>query len=246
MRAISRPELRTWHFLGLILLLQAGLTFLDATPRAQCAIGVIPAWLAFRLVSGPGDRRCGIVAFVTACVCIIEPLALTYQRFILADSLGLFMTAAALFLCMRVIDRSPRAIGYAALAPLFIILAASLRASQVPSLVLLCVFVLSLLFLVYRDYATGAILLVSLIICQTVFSGYAIENQGAPGYNAASGRFMLGPCCPSFRAMTCNPTSTRPGRRPFWMTKQRTDERGRMNCFSRAWRWIRFTERKQI
>ncbi len=240
MRAIARPEPRTWIFLGLILLLQAGLTFLDATPRylmgdsgsylwsvfhggpvdrswtypawflgpllalhsinlvvyVQCAIGVIPAWLAFRLVLGRGGRGCGIVAFATACVCVIEPLALTYQRFILPDNLGLVMTAAALFLCVRVIDRSPRAIALAALAPLFIILAASLRASQVPSLVLLCVFMLSLLFLVYRDYATGTILLVSFILCQTVFSGYAIENQGAPGYNAASGRFMLGAVLP--------------------------------------------------
>jgi len=240
MRARARSEARTWHFLGLILVLQAGLTFLDATPRylmgdsgsylwsvfhggpvdrswtypawflrpvlslhsvnlvvyVQCAIGVIPAWLAFRLVSGPGDRHCGIVAFVTACVCLIEPLALTYQRFILADSLGLAMAAAALFLCARVIDGVAGATVYAALAPLFIVLAASLRSSQVPSLALLCVFMLTLLFLFYRDYRRGAALLVSLVLCQAVFSHYAIQNQGAPGYNAASGRFMLAAVLP--------------------------------------------------
>jgi hypothetical protein len=226
--------------LGLILVVQAGLTFLDATPRylmgdsgsylwsmynggpwdrswtypawflrpligfhsvqlvvyVQIALGLIPAWLAFRLVSGPCGRGCGFVGVATAILCLIEPLALTYQRFILTDSLGLVMSAAALFLCVRVIDRSAGATAYAALAPPFMVLAASLRTAQVPSLAMLSLFLLILLFLVYRDYRSGAALLASLIVCQAVFSHYAIKNQGVPGYNAASGRFMLAAVLP--------------------------------------------------
>ena len=238
--AISRQHARTWLFLGAILLLQAGLTFLDATPRylfgdsgsylwsvfhggpvdrswtypawflrpllflhslnlvvyVQCALGVIPAWLAFGLVSRPDERNSDIVAFLTACVCVIEPLALTYQRFFLADSPGLVMAAAAVFFCVRVIDRSAGAPVYSALAPPFVVLAASLRSSQVPSLALLCAFMLILLFFFYRDYRSGAAMLVSLALCQFIFSQYAIKNQGTPGYNAASGRFMLGAVLP--------------------------------------------------
>jgi len=238
--AISRQQARTWLLLALILLIQGGLTSLDATPRycfgdsgsylwsayhggpvdrswtypawflrpilslrslnlivyVQCALGVVPAWLAFGLVSRRDGRRSDMVAFVTACAVLIEPLALTYQRFILADSLGLVMAAAALFLCVRVIDRSARAPIYAALAPPFMVLAASLRTSQVPSLALLCLFMLILLFFFYRDYRSGATLLVSLVLCQLVFSHYAIKNQGTPGYNAASGRFMLAAVLP--------------------------------------------------
>ena len=200
MNVYSHKSLYPALALALIVVFQAGLTFLDATPRyllgdsasylwsvyhggpfdrswtypawflrpilsmhslhlvvyVQCALGVIPAWLAFRLVSGRCGRHCGIVALVTASVCLIEPLALTYQRFILADSLGLVMAAAALFLFVRVIDRSAGAAAYAALAPPFIVLAASLRTSQVASLALLCVFMLTLLFLFYRDYRSGA------------------------------------------------------------------------------------------
>ena len=193
-RAMAQSEARTWQFLALILVLQAGLTFLDATPRylfgdsgsylwsvfhggpvdrswtypawflrpllflhslnlvvyVQCALGVIPAWLAFGLVSRPDERRSDIVAFLTACVCLIEPLALTYQRFFLADSPGLVMAAAAVFFCVRVIDRSAGAPVYSALAPPFMVLAASLRSSQVPSLALLCAFMLILLFFLSR------------------------------------------------------------------------------------------------
>lgn len=103
---LSEP--RTWHFLALIVGLQAGLILLDATPRylmgdsasylwsvyhggpfdrswtypawflrpilllhslnlvvyVQCALGVIPAWLAFGLVSRRDARRSDVVAFV--------------------------------------------------------------------------------------------------------------------------------------------------------------------------------------
>jgi hypothetical protein len=240
MRPMARPEARIWHYLGLILVLQAVLTFLDPTPRylfgdsgsylwsvfhdgpydrswtypawflrpllflhslnlvvyVQCALGVIPAWLAFGLASGRDGRRCDLVAFLTACVCLIEPLALSYQRFFLADGLGLVMASAAVFLCVRVIDRSARAPVYAALAPPFMVLAASLRSSQIPSLALLCALTLILLFFFYRDYRSGAAMLVSLVLCQVVFSQYAIKNQGTPGFNAASGRFQLAAVLP--------------------------------------------------
>jgi len=263
-------EGRTWHFLVFILVFQAGLTFLDATPRyligdsasylwsvhhggpfdrswtypawflrpllslhsinlvvyVQCAMGVIPAWLAFRLVSGPCERRCGIVAFVTASVCLIEPLLLTYQRFILADGLGLVTAAAALFSCVRVIDRYPRAAVYAALAPPFIVLAASLRTSQVPSLALLCVFMLTSLFLLNRDYRSGVALLVSLVLCQAVFSLYAIKNQGAPGYNAASGRFVLAAVLPIVSRDDVQPYID-PARTPAILDDKARDRRAR-------------------
>ena len=240
MRPIARSEARTWHFLGLILMLQAGLTLLDATPRyllgdsgsylwsvyhggptdrswtypawflrplltlhsldlvvyVQCALGVIPAWLAFGLVSSREGRRSNVVAFVAACAALIEPLALSYQRFFLADSLGLVMAAAAVFFCVRIIDRSAGSPVYAALAPPFMVLAASLRSSQIPSLALLCGLALILILFVNRDYRSGAAMLASLVLCQVIFSQYAIKNQGVPGYNAASGRFMLAAVLP--------------------------------------------------
>jgi hypothetical protein len=233
-------QAQTWHFLALILLLQAGLMLLDATPRylmgdsgsylwsvhhggpfdrswtypawflrplltlhsldlvvyVQCALGVIPAWLAFGLVSRRDGRRSDVVAFVAACTVLIEPLALSYQRFFLADSLGLVMVAAAVFSSVRVIDRSAKAPVYAALAPPFMVLAASLRSSQIPSLAFMCASMLTLLFFIYRDYRAGGALLVSLVLCQLVFSQYAIKNQGTPAYNAASGRFMLAAVLP--------------------------------------------------
>ena len=240
MRAMMRSNSRTWGFLGFLLVLQGGLTLLDATPRylmgdsasflwsvfhdgpfdrswtypawflrplltllslnlvvyVQCALGVIPAWLAFGLVSGRGGRRCDIVAFLTACLCLIEPLALSYQRFFLADGLGLVTAAAAVFFCVRVIDRSARAAVYAALAPPFMVLAASLRPSQVPSLALLCSLTLILIFLFRRDFWGGAAMVVSLALCQVAFSHYAIEYQGVRGYNAASGQFLLAAVMP--------------------------------------------------
>ena len=240
MNARSLPSIHLPYALGLILMLQAALTFLDPTPRylnedsasylwsvfaggpfdrswtypawflrplfllhsihpvvyVQCALGVIPAWLALRIVSGPSGRDCSLVALATAILCLIEPLALTYQRFILADSLGLVMAATALFLCVRVIDRSPRAPVYAVLAPPFIVLAASLRGSQIPSLALLCALVLILVFVFHRDYRSGAAMLASLVLCQAVFSHYALQHQGTAGYNASSGQFMLAAVLP--------------------------------------------------
>jgi hypothetical protein len=190
------PFDRSWTypawFLRPILLFHS----LNLVVYIQCAIGVIPAWLAFRLVSPCGDRRSDIVAFMAACAVLIEPLALSYQRFFLADGLGLVMTAAAIFFCVRMIDRSAKAPVYAALAPPFMVLAASLRSSQVPSLALLCAFVLVLMLFFYRDYRSTAAMLASLVLCQVIFSQYAIQNQGVPGYNAASGRFLLAAVVP--------------------------------------------------
>jgi hypothetical protein len=190
------PTDRSWTYAAWFLRPILSFHSLNTIVYVQCALGVIPAWLAFGLVSPGNHRRPNVIAFAAACAVLIEPLALTYQRFVLADSLGLVMAASAVFLCVRVIDRSAGATAYAALAPLFIVLAASLRTSQVPSLALLCVFMLALLFLFYRDYRRGAALLISLVVCQAVFSRYAIENQGAPGYNAASGRYLLGAVLP--------------------------------------------------
>ena len=230
---------RTWRFLGLILVVQLGLTLLDTTPRyllgdsasylwsvfrggpldrswtypawflrpiltlhsinlvvyVQCALAVIPAWLAFGLVSGP-CQRCRIVALLSACACLIEPLALTYQRFILTDGLGLIMAAAALFASVRLIDKNAGATVYAALTPLFLVLAASLRSSQIPSLALLCAFLLVLLFLIYRNYAAGVAFVGSLVLCHALFFHYAIERQNAWGYNAKAGQFLLAAVLP--------------------------------------------------
>jgi hypothetical protein len=190
------PYDRSWTYPAWFLRPILSLHSLNMIVYVQCALGVIPAWLAFGLVSPGNQRRSNVIAFVTACLCLIEPLTLACQRFVLADSLGLVMAAMALFLCVRVIDRSAGATAYAALAPLFIVLAASLRTSQVPSLALLCAFMLALLFLFYRDYRRGAALLISLVLCQAVFSQFAIKNQGTPGYNAASGRYLLGAVLP--------------------------------------------------
>jgi hypothetical protein len=257
--AISRKLIFPLVALALILVLQAGLTFLDTTPRyllgdsasylwsvfhdgpfdrswtypawylspiltlhslnlvvyVQCALGVIPAWLAFGLVSGQDGRRCDIVAFVAACVCLIEPLALIYQRFILADGMGLIMAAAALFASVRLIDKNAGATAYAALTPLFLVLAASLRSSQIPSLALLCAFLLVLLFLIYRKYTAGVAFVGSLVLCNAVFFHYANEHQHARGYNAKRGSSCSLQCCPSFRVTMCGRTSTRRGRRRF-------------------------------
>ena len=194
----------------------------------QCALGVIPAWLAFGLVSPWDQRRSDVIAFVAACTVLIEPLVLTYQRFILTDSLGLVMAAAALFLCVRVIDRSKTAPIYAALAPPFMVLAASLRTSQVPSLALLCVFMLTLLLFFYRDYRSGATLLVSVVLCQLVFSQYAIKNQGTRGYNAASGRFILAAVLPIVSRADVEPYID-PGRAPAILDDGARNRRARPN-----------------
>jgi hypothetical protein len=190
------PFDRSWTypawFLRPILLFR----WLNLVVYIQCALGVIPAWLAFRLVSRRDERRSAIIAFVAACAVLIEPLALSYQRFFLADGLGLVMTAAAVFCCVRVIDRSAKAPVYAALAPPFMIAAASLRSSQVPSLALLASLVLILILFFHRDYRSGAAMLASLVLYQLIFSQFAIQNQGVPGYNAASGRFLLAAVLP--------------------------------------------------
>lgn len=143
-----------------------------------------------------GTRAVPTSSLSSACAVLIEPLALSYQRFFLADSLGLVMAAASVFFCVRVIERSAKAPVYAALAPPFMVLAASLRSSQVPSLALLIAFVLILILFFYRDYRSGAAMLASLVLCQVIFSQYAIQNQGVPGYNAASGRFLLAAVLP--------------------------------------------------
>jgi hypothetical protein len=79
------PFDRSWTypawFLRPILLLHS----LNLVVYIQCALGVIPAWLAFRLVSPCGDRCSDIVAFMAAFAVLIERLALSYQRFFLAD-----------------------------------------------------------------------------------------------------------------------------------------------------------------
>jgi len=190
------PFDRSWTypawFLRPILLFHS----LNLVVYVQCALGVVPAWLAFGLVSQGDQRRSDVIAFAAACAVVIEPLALSYQRFFLADGLGLDMAAAAVFFCVRVIDRSAKAPVYAALAPPLMVLAASLRPSQVPSLALLCAFVLILILFFYRDYRSGAVMLASLVVCQLIFSQYAIRNQGVPGYNAASGRFLLAAVMP--------------------------------------------------
>ena len=236
------PFDRSWTYPAWFLRPVLTLHSLDLVVYVQCALGVIPAWLAFGLVSGP-CQRCRIVAFVTACGCLIEPLALTYQRFILADGLGLIMAAAALFASVRLIDKNVGATAYAALTPLLIVLAASLRSSQIPSLALLCAFLLILLFLVYRNYAAGAAMIGSLVLCHAVYFHYAIERQHAPGYMPRRGNSCSRPSCPSFRVTMCNRTSTRPGRLQLWMTMPETDGRCPRSCSSRAWPWIKFIKR---
>jgi hypothetical protein len=189
------PFDRSWTYPTWFLRPVLTLHSLDLVVYVQCALAVIPAWLAFGLVSGP-CQRCRIVALLTACACLIEPLALTYQRFILADGLGLVMAAAALFASVRLIDKNAGATVYAALTPLFLVLAASLRSSQIPSLALLCAFLLVLLFVVYRNYAAGVAFVGSLVLCNAVFFHYAVEHQHARGYNAMAGQFLLAAVLP--------------------------------------------------
>ena len=106
------------------------------------------------------------------------------------------MAAAALFASVRLIDKNAGATVYAALTPLFLVLAASLRSSQIPSLALLCAFLLILLFLVYRNYTAGVAFVGSLVLCNAVFFHYAIERQNAWGYNAKAGQFLLAAVLP--------------------------------------------------
>ena len=263
-------EARTWRYLGLILVLQLGLTLLDPTPRylmgdsasylwsvfhdgpydrswtypawflgpilslhsaklvtyLQCALGVIPAWVAFGLVSGRDGRRSDIIALVAACLCLIEPLALIYQRFFLADSLGLVLVSAAAFFCVRVIDRSAGAPVYAALAAPCMVLAASLRSSQVPSLALLCGLTLLVLLFFRRDYRAGAAMAASLVLFQLAFSHYALEYQGVRGYNAASGRFLLAAVLPIVSRADVEPYID-PARTPAILDDLARDRRSR-------------------
>ncbi len=239
-RAPVRLGAQTWRYLGLILVLQLGLTLLDPTPRylmgdsasylwsvfhdgpydrswtypawflgpilslrsaklvvfVQCALGVIPAWVAFGLVSGRDGRRRNVIALAAACLCLIEPLALIYQRFFLTDSLGLVTVAAAVFFCVGIIDGSAATRVYAALAPPSMVLAASLRSSQIPSLAFLCAITLLILLFIRRDYRASAFMAASLVLFQLAFSHYALEYQGVRGYNAASGRFLLAAVLP--------------------------------------------------
>lgn len=190
------PFDRSWTYPAWFLSPILTLHSLNLVVYFQCALGVIPAWLAFELVSGQDERRCDIIAFVSAFVCLIEPLALTYQRFILTDSLGLVMVAAALFASVRLIDRNAGATAYAVLTPAFLVLAASLRTAQIPSLALLCAFLLVLLFLIYRNYTAGVAFVGSLVLCHALFFHYAIEHQHALGYNAKSGQFLLAAVLP--------------------------------------------------
>ena len=60
------PFDRSWTYPAWFLRPVLTLHSLDLVVYVQCALGVIPAWLAFGLVSGP-CQRCRIVAFVTAC-----------------------------------------------------------------------------------------------------------------------------------------------------------------------------------
>jgi len=127
---------------------------------------------------------------------------------------------------VRVIDRSARATTYAALAPVFVVLAASLRSSQVPSLALLCAFLLTLLFVFRRDWRRGAVLSVSLVLCQVAFSHYAIQRQGTAGYNAASGRFFLAAVLPVVSRDDVEPYID-PARTPAILDDKARDRRAR-------------------
>ena len=111
-------------------------------------------------------------------------------------ALGLVLVSAAVFFCVRVIDRSAGAPVYAALAAPCMVLAASLRSSQVPSLALLCGLTLLVLLFFRRDYRAGAAMAASLVLFQLAFSHYALEYQGVRGYNAASGQFLLAAVLP--------------------------------------------------
>ncbi len=53
-RPTARPEARTWLYLGLILVLQVGLTLLDPTPRYLMGDSASYLWSVFH--DGPYDR----------------------------------------------------------------------------------------------------------------------------------------------------------------------------------------------
>ncbi len=73
---------------------------------------------------------------------------------------------------------------------------------------------------------SGAALLVSLVLCQAVFSHFAIKEQGAPGYNAASGRFMLAGVLPIVSGDDVQPYVD-PARTPAILDDHARDRRAR-------------------
>ena len=92
----------------------------------QCALSIVPPILCWRLIRDDG-RGSPAIALVFSVLCLLEPLGLTYQRFILTDSLGAFFVAIALYLCARIVDAKPWPHLAAAAAPPAMVLACSLR-----------------------------------------------------------------------------------------------------------------------
>ena len=167
----------------------------------QCALGVIPAWLAFGLASGPGERNGGVVAFVSGvrlhCRAPCADLsALHPSRTVSGSSWPL----PPLFLCVRVIDGSERATAYAALAPVrrfgrFVALPRRRRAWRL----LFAYSCWSLYcFCSTGTIAGGAASLRRLArpVPGSFFRTTRSRIRAVPGYNAASGRFMLAAVLP--------------------------------------------------
>jgi hypothetical protein len=65
-----------------------------------------------------------------------------------------------------------------------------------------------------------------LVLCQIIFSQYAIKNQGTPGYNAASGRFLLAAVLPIVSGADVEPYID-PARTPAILDDEARDRRER-------------------
>ena len=197
----------------------------------QCALGLVPALLAFRLV-GTSSPTQAAIALATAILCVLEPLALTYQRYILTDSLGLALSASTAFCCAALIDRRDSGGVSAVLAPVCAVLAASLRTSQATSLATLIALTLFLLVFLRRNYAKAAIMLSALVVCQLLFSDFAFRHQGTYGYNALSGHFFLAAVLPIVSRADVEPYLD-PEQAPALLAAEARDRRARpMELFS--------------
>jgi hypothetical protein len=189
------PEDRSWTYPYWFLRPLFSLHSMRAIVLVQCALGAIPSILCWKILS-EREGTSPYIALGFAALAVVEPLALAYQRFLLTDSIGLVTVAAALYLCVSLVDRKPRGLVAAAIAPSLIVLAASWRSSQAPILALLSLAVALILGCAQRRFVVLTLFVGSLAVCQTLYSKEALKIQHTAGYNAASGRFLLGAMLP--------------------------------------------------
>ena len=131
-----------------------------------------------------------------------------------------------------------------ALAAPCMVLAASLRSSRVPSLALLCGFMLSS-SVSFRTATIGAVRpwRSRLFYSRLAFPIIAIEYQGVRGYNAASGQFLLAAALPIVSRADVQPYID-PAEIPAILDNLARDRwRGRERCFNPVMPRIKFGKR---